>query len=113
MSAPQNYKNHTRWDPEYHFFAALVMLLNVVATVWWFCRHYHQHLHSGIWLIVVSVALLILAFKTRSYPLVVQDRVIRLEERMRLATVVSPSELIELESLTIRQYVAIAVCLER
>jgi len=107
MSAPQTYKNHRRWDPEYHFFAASVMLLNVIATIWWFCRHYQQHMHIGIWLIVVSVALLILSFKTRSYALVVQDRVIRLEERLRLATLVSPSELIELESLTVRQYVAL------
>ena len=107
MSTPQNYKNHTRWDPEYHFFIAPVFLLNIVATIWWYCHHYRQHVHSGIWLIVVSVALFILTFKARSYALVVQDRVIRLEERLRLATLVSPSELIELESLTIRQYVAL------
>jgi hypothetical protein len=37
----------------------------------------------------------------------VQDRVIRLEEKHRLAALVSASELIELESLTIKQYVAL------
>ena len=107
MSTPQNYKNHTRWDPEYHFFIAPVFLLNVAATIWWYCRHYHQHMHSGLWLIVVSVALFLLTFKARSYALVVQDRVIRLEERLRLATLCSASELIELESLTVRQYVGL------
>jgi len=108
MPTPQNYKNHTRWDPEYHFFIAPVFLLNVIATIWWYCRHHHQHLHSGIWLIVVSVALLLMSFKVRSYPLAVQDRLIRLEERLRLATLVSPAELIEVEpSLTVRQYVAL------
>jgi len=45
--------------------------------------------------------------KMRSYSLKVQDRVIRLEEKVRLASLVSASELAELESLTIAQYVAL------
>lgn len=107
MSTPQNYKNHTRWDPLFHFFIAPVFLLNIAATGWWYSRHYHQHMRSGIWLIVLSVALFVLTFKARSYALAVQDRVIRLEERLRLATLVSPSELVELESLAMRQYIGL------
>lgn len=107
MSAPQTFKNHTRWDPIFHFFIAPILLLNIVAVCVWYKRHYDQHVHSGIWLIVVSLALFFLAERARSYALKAQDRVIRLEEKHRLAAVVSPSELIELESLTMRQYIAL------
>jgi hypothetical protein len=51
--------------------------------------------------------LFLVALKVRVYVLKVQDRVIRLEERVRLAQVVSESELIELESLTMRQYIGL------
>jgi hypothetical protein len=48
-----------------------------------------------------------MALLTRRYSLKVQDRVIRVEEKMRIASLVSPSEQAELDSLTIRQYVAL------
>ncbi|MDQ2925383.1 MAG: DUF6526 family protein [Acidobacteriota bacterium] len=107
MPAPQNYKNHVRWDPVYHFFCAPVLLLNVVATLWWYYRHHAQHTRIGLWLVLVSIALFLLAAKARSFPLKAQDRVIRVEERMRLAALVTASELVELESLTLRQYVGL------
>ena len=107
MPAPQNYKNHTRWDPIFHFFCMPILLLNVVATCVWYYRHYAQHQRSGAWLILVSIALLLLAAKARIFSLKAQDRIIRVEERMRLAALVSPSELAELDSLTLRQYIAL------
>lgn len=107
MASAQNFKNHARWDPDFHFFVAPVLLLNVIASGWWYGRHYHQHVHSGAWLTLVSIALFVLAIKSRMYAIKVQDRVIRLEERTRLATLVSPSEMVEVESLTEKQYVAL------
>ena len=107
MSAAQNYKNHTRWDPIYHFFVLPVLLLNIVATGVWYGHHYYQHVHSGMWLILISIVLFIAALKIRSYVVKLQDRVIRLEERVRLAALVTPSELIELESLTTDQLVGL------
>jgi hypothetical protein len=107
MSAPQNFKNHTRWDPIYHFFVLPVLLLNIIATGMWYGRHYSDHMHSGMWLILVSIVLFIAALKIRTYVVKLQDRVIRLEERMRLVALVTPSELIELESLTIDQFVGL------
>ena len=107
MSAPQDFKNHTRWDPIYHFFCLPILLLNIVATGFWYHNHRANHIHSGMWLILISVVLFLLALKARTYALKVQDRAIRIEERMRLASLVSPSELIEIESLTMRQYIAL------
>jgi hypothetical protein len=107
MAAPQSFKNHTRFDPIFHFFIMPVMLLNIPATILWYIHHRHQHVHSGAMAIVVSVALFFLTVLCRSYALKVQNRVIRLEERLRLAALVSPTELVELDSLTIPQYVAL------
>ena len=107
MSAAQNYKNHKRWDPTYHFFVLPVLLLNIIATGIWYGHHYRQHVHSGMWLILVSIVLFLAALKTRSYVTRLQDRIIRLEERTRLAALVTPSELVELESLTTNQLVAL------
>jgi len=107
MSEPQNYKNHGRFDPMFHFFIAPVLLLNIAAAITWYVRHRPTHIHSGPWIILLSVALFMLAGITRGYALKAQDRVIRLEERLRIASLVSPSELAELDSLTMKQYVAL------
>jgi hypothetical protein len=107
MSAPQTYKTHTRWDPIFHFFALLILLLNIPATGFWYARHHAEHSHSGLWFVLVSIALFLVALKSRTYALKVQDRVIRLEERLRLAALVTPSELVELESLTTSQLVGL------
>jgi len=107
MSEPQNYKNHGRYDPAFHFFLVPVLLLNVAAAITWYVRHRPTHIHSGPWIILLSVALFVLAGLTREYALKAQDRVIRLEERLRIASIVSPSELVELDSLTMKQYVAL------
>ena len=107
MSAPQNFKNHTRWDPPFHFFIAPVLLLNIFAIAWWYGRHFGEHRRIGAWAVVVSVALLMLAFKARDYALKNQNRIICIEERSRLAATVTASELIELSSLTSDQLVGL------
>lgn len=77
----QNLKNHSRLDPLFHFFLAPVLFANLVIATVNLVRH--PHFHSA-WLVVLSIAAFVLAFKVRLYGLKVQDRVIRLEERLRL-----------------------------
>jgi hypothetical protein len=90
MSEPasQNLKNHGRFDPPYHFFLAIVGLATVIISI---VYAVHHTCFYSIWLVVVSVAAVIAILKLRSYPLKVQDRVIRLEERMRLQAL-APTE---------------------
>jgi hypothetical protein len=78
---PQNLKNHARFDPPFHFFLTFISLGTIVVSIVYLVRH--PCFYSG-WVVVVSVAAFIALFKLRSYPLRVQDRVIRLEERLRL-----------------------------
>jgi hypothetical protein len=83
---PQTFANHRRLDPLYHLFALPIFGLSVLWSVVHFIRH--PGLHSAV-AFVVLVAATVVAIKTRTYSLRVQDRVIRLEERLRLALVLS------------------------
>jgi hypothetical protein len=107
MASTQDYKHHTRWDPAFHFFLAPIFLLNLIFSITYTVRHYPDHTLLGGWWIVMSLAWIVLMGKTRGYPMKAQDRVIRLEEKLRLLQLCSPEELAELESLTIDQYVGL------
>ena len=86
--SPQNFKNHGRIDLSYHFFLFGILVLNLVyASV----HLYRQHTISAGWFLILSIAVFVLIFKIRIYPLKVQDRVIRLEERLRLEAL-APAE---------------------
>jgi len=101
---PQTYKNHVRLFPPFHFIAAPIMLLNVVYNV---IRFYRLRTIGSAWGIVLSIGLLTLAFAARAMALAVQDRVIRLEMRLRLREIL-PSELQpRIPELTREQLVAL------
>ena len=86
---PQTFANHSRFDPLFHFFAGPVFFLGLLLALVHFFAHitegdFRDHFHAFL-LILLAAALLVIAFKERIYALKVQDRVIRLEERLRLA----------------------------
>lgn len=81
MSKTQSLKNHARFDPFYHIFIVALYTLNLVYAGF---HLYRQPSLSSGWYLVLSLAVIVPIFKLRLYPLKVQDRVIRLEERMRL-----------------------------
>jgi|SRR5579883_741044 hypothetical protein len=85
---PQNLQNHAKLDPAFHFFLAPVGLLLLIAAIYNLARHLDAsaaaHLVAAIWAIVAL-------FKIRLYSLKVQDRVIRLEERLRLERLLPPA----------------------
>ena len=78
---PQNFENHARFDPLFHFFLGPVALLMVIGTV-------YQVVKDPGWMtgahVLVALWALVATFKIRLYALKVQDRVIRLEERLRM-----------------------------
>jgi len=85
---PQTLANHPRWDPPFHFFVLPILALALILTLVHFFAHITEgdirdHIHSFL-LVLLALALLMLMFKVRLYSLKVQDRVIRLEERLRL-----------------------------
>jgi hypothetical protein len=101
---PQNFENHTRWHPAFHFFILPVMLINFFWAVVMFVKA--PGWNSGWW-IVVSVALLMLTTFVRTYSIKVQDRLIRLEEKLRYQQVLPVALAQQTGNLTVRQTVAL------
>jgi Family of unknown function (DUF6526) len=87
-SAPQSFKNHARFDPPYHLITTAVLAVNLFIVC---CFAWKNLNWFSEWLVVLSIAAFIPFAKLRSYPLKVQDRVIRLEERLRLQAL-APAE---------------------
>ena len=100
----QNYKNHTRLLPPFHLFVLPVLLVNVLNEV----RHVYQSpTRHTLWELVFAAALLVLGFLSRIQALTVQDRVIRLEERLRLRQILPPELHQHVDTLSHRQLVAL------
>ncbi len=101
---PQTLENHTRFDPVFHFF------LTPVAAGLFFSAAAHAVMHPEfvtIWLAIAGLVLLVAVFLIRIYSLKVQDRVIRLEEKLRLAALLPESQRSRTSELTEGQMVAL------
>lgn len=85
---PQNLANHVRYDPPFHFFILAVFAINVIIAGYFLgvalFSGQLRYIIVHIWLFIFAVAMLVLLGKVRGYPIKVQDRIIRLEERLRL-----------------------------
>lgn len=81
MSQVQNFENHTKLVPAFHFFVLPVLLLNVI---WSVVRLVRGFSFGTIVSVLVAIALMLLALTARMFALTVQDRVIRLEMRLRM-----------------------------
>jgi len=108
---PQTFANHTRWDPPFHFFVLPILILGLILTLIHFFAHIthgdiRDHIHAFL-LILLALALLTWLLKTRLYSLRVQDRVIRLEERLRLTQLLSEPVRSRIPELTEEQLVGL------
>ena len=111
QTTTQTYANHRRLDPLFHLFVIPVFVLGVVLSLVHFFAHFREsdfrdNFHSFL-LIVLALALLTLVFKTRMYALKVQDRVIRLEERLRLMQLLPEPLRARIPELTTGQLIAL------
>ena len=79
---PQTYANHVRHDPAFHYFLLPVGALTIALAIYNVIRHFTL---ANLWFVVLALAFAVLIVKMRLYALKAQDRVIRLEERMRLS----------------------------
>jgi hypothetical protein len=101
---PQNYANHVKFDPLFHFFLLPVAAITIVLAAYNLIRNLS---FSAAWMVVLSLAFAVVIFKTRTYPLKAQDRVIRLEERLRLAMLLPEPLRARIPELTEGQLVAL------
>jgi hypothetical protein len=100
----QTFKTHTRFLPAYHFFVVPVLLINLLNTI----RYLWLMPTPGTaFQVVVAAALLTLGLLARTQTLTVQDRVIRLEMRLRLRQLLAPELQPRINELSHRQLVAL------
>lgn len=110
-NAPQSYAHHTRWDPPFHFFVLPVFIVALLMTLIHFFAHmmhsdFRDNFHAFL-LILLAAALLVAVTKIRTYSLKVQDRVIRLEERLRLSQLLQEPLRSRIPELTVDQLVGL------
>jgi Family of unknown function (DUF6526) len=103
----QSYDHHTRWDPPFHFFVLPVFVVGLIMTLIHFVAHFghsdrRENFHAFL-LILLATACLTLVFRVRLYSIKVQDRVIRLEERLRLTQLLPEPMRSRIPELTVDQ----------
>jgi hypothetical protein len=104
MADTQSLKSHTMWDPLFHFFLAPVGLILLILSI-------VDVVRNPSWMTAVHVLVIVwlfaLVFKTRTYSLKVQDRLIRLEERLRLAALLPPTLQPRIGELSVDQLIGL------
>lgn len=108
MAENQTYANHTRWYPLFHFVVIPLLILNFLSHL---VRLYLAPPQSGrktlaFWTLL-SLTLILLALASRLQALKSQDRVIRLEERLRYREVLSPELAERAKDLSVGQIIAL------
>ena len=109
----QTFSNHAKFVPMFHFFLLPALSLNLLWAVRWFfplqvnTMFGFQVFMSHLVNLMVAMALIVMAFLARTFALGVQDRVIRLEERMRYERLLPEDLKPRIGEFTINQLVAL------
>jgi hypothetical protein len=103
--AEQNPQSHAKWLPPFHFFVLPVLLINLGFSIYscvkaWFTV-------SGVLSVAVAAALFVGMVMARAMAMKVQDRVIRIEERIRFERVLPVDMHARIGEFTIDQLVAL------
>ena len=101
----QNFANHVKWVPAFHFFVVPVLLLNFG---WSVSRLIHNWFTwDSLINMLTALAVLLLAFLARLFALRVQDRVVRMEERQRMGILLPEDMKLRIAEFTPGQLVAL------
>ena len=104
QAKPQSFDNHTRILPAYHMGAFGPLAINFL---WSGSRVVSNFSADAVVALLVAVALLLIFFHARIFALTVQDRVIRLEMRLRLEKLLPADLRPRISELTVSQLVAL------
>jgi len=102
--AEQSYKNHTRWLPAFHFFAVPVLTIHTALEL---LQLYANPSRTTAWAAVLAAAILTVAFLARTQALQAQNRLIRLEMRLRLQPLLPADLYARFNDLTVAQLVGL------
>jgi Family of unknown function (DUF6526) len=100
----QSFENHTRLVPAWHFVAAPILLLNLGFAISQIVKA--QNFANVVGLLLAIALLIIWAF-ARVFALTVQDRLIRLEMRLRMASLLPAEMRSRIPEFTVAQLVSL------
>jgi len=104
QTTPQNFENHVRIVPAYHFVASTLLAINLIWAIYKLVRDPSGETVIGLLLVA---AVVIVWFYSRNFALTVQDRVVRLETTLRLEKLASTDLRAQIPQLTLDQLVAL------
>jgi hypothetical protein len=114
MSEPQNLSNHTKFVPAFHFFLLPVLSLNLIQAGYLVFSGFGSNHATSVRVFIaafinllVAIALIVMALLVRLFALGVQDRVIRLEERLRYQQLLPTDLQSRINDFTINQLVSL------
>lgn len=100
----QNFENHTKIVPAFHYFIVPVLTLNLGSAVYRVALFFSA---DAVISLLVAAALVLLALYGRMFALKVQDRVIRLEMQLRLQSLLPADQRTRIPEFTVGQLVAL------
>jgi hypothetical protein len=102
----QNYKNHFKWDPRFHFLLAPLTLIVLAGSVVLLIDSVQSKEMIGLSILslLMSIVLVLTVILVRIYPLRMQDRIIRSEQQLRYY--ILTGQLLD-SSLTLKQIVGL------
>ena len=100
----QNFENHTRVVPPYHLFALPVFMINLV---WRLVQLKDGINFASIMNVLLAAAFVVAVLYARLFSLTVQDRVIRLEMRLRLERLLPPDLRSRIPEFTVAQLISL------
>jgi hypothetical protein len=101
---PQSFESHAKIVPGYHRWATGLVVL---PTLYFGYRALFGFSWDGLALFLLAVGVILVGFYARYFPLRVQDRVIRLEEQLRMERLLPPDLKARARELTADQLVAL------
>lgn len=100
----QNFSNHTRWHPPFHFLLFPVMTIHLGWTIY---KLTQAPTLDNVEQLLLSAGLIVLFLMVRTNALKVQDRVIRLEEQLRYQRLLPADLAAKASALPVRFIVAL------
>ena len=104
MADTQSYAHHTRWMPMFHFVTMPLIIINLIYSIYRVTQGFHV---ESVMALIVAFGLLMIGFFSRINALKAQDRVIRLEERLRMQVLLPDDLKPRINDLTTGQCVAL------
>jgi hypothetical protein len=83
----QTFKNHPKFVPLFHYVLLPILLVNFLAAAYQLWREPSMF---TAWSVIMAFAFIVTALVARAFALKAQDRVIRLEERLRMRELLPP-----------------------